>query len=155
MAGSGKAETPKYATARTDAQRLEELRGYADAHLPRFGMMPWTAPVYDESNVAGQPELYCMSSLPTAEEPDEPSCTCLTEQGTKYDLSQPECRTVARFGAPYNPYRQPREAPAVSSPPPQEQGSPAPARSVLGVVVEKAQNNAQSFPEIEQVPSTL
>lgn len=85
---------------------------YAKAHLPRFGAAPWTAPVYDGRPVTADPQLYCMSSMPSPSEPGEPSCRCLTEQGTRYELSQPECRTIARHGAPYNPYRQKREEPA-------------------------------------------
>lgn len=85
---------------------------YAKSHLPRFGVMPWTAEIFDARPAVSQPELYCMSSMPSPEEPGEPSCTCLTEQGTRYTLSQPECRTVARHGTPYNPYKQPQVAQA-------------------------------------------
>lgn len=88
---------PKYATA-TD---------YAKAHLPRFATLPHTAPIFDERAPVAQPELYCMSSLPTPGDDREASCTCLTEQGTRYQISQPECRTLARHGPEYNPYKQP------------------------------------------------
>lgn len=90
------------------ARKWETLTDYARDHLPRFGTMPWTAPVFDQRSITADPQLYCMSSL-AGEVADgqerEPSCTCLTEQGTRYELSQPECRTVARHGMPYNPYR--------------------------------------------------
>jgi len=85
------------------------LSDYATAHLPRFATMPWTAPVFDDRRITADPQLYCMSSLGgTVADGSyrEPSCTCFTEQGTLYELSQPECRTVARYGAPYNPYRE-------------------------------------------------
>jgi len=88
--------------------KWKTLTDYARDHLPRFGTMPWTAPVFDQRSITADPQLYCMSSL-AGEDADgqqrEPSCTCLTEQGTRYELSQPECRTVARHGMPYNPYR--------------------------------------------------
>jgi len=92
--------------------KWESRTAYALDHLPRFGTMPWTAPVFDQRGITADPQLYCMSSL-EGEVADgarrEPSCTCLTEQGTRYELSQPECRTVARHGMPYNPYRQARQ----------------------------------------------
>lgn len=82
---------------------------YAQQHLPRIGMMPWTAPVFDDRGITADPQLICMSSPggPDAQgEYKEASCTCLTEQGTAYDLSQPECRTIARRGPVYNPYKE-------------------------------------------------
>jgi zona occludens toxin len=82
---------------------------YAKAHLPRFNSMPWTAEVYDQRPTTADPQLFCMSSMPSAEEGGEPSCTCLTEQGTRYEMSQPECRRVARHGLPYNPYKERRQ----------------------------------------------
>lgn len=65
--------------------------------------MPWTAEVFDQRPVVADPQVFCMSSVPTASDPREASCTCMTEQGTRYDLPQPMCRTLARNGAPYNP----------------------------------------------------
>lgn len=85
---------------------------YARDHLPRFGSMPWTAPVYDGRGITADPQLFCMSSMGgrgADGKHREPSCTCLTEQGTRYELTQPECRTVARHGQPYNPYKQHRD----------------------------------------------
>ncbi|WP_374013973.1 zonular occludens toxin domain-containing protein [Pseudoxanthomonas koreensis] len=102
------------------------LTDYARAHLPRFASMPWTAPVFDERGITADPQLYCMSSMPTPSEPGEPSCTCLTEQGTRYDISQPECRTVARHGMPYNPYRERREE-RMQQPQPQHASAGRPA----------------------------
>lgn len=131
------------ADAQTDrtARNWETPTDYARDHLPRFGIMPWTAKVFDERAVTADPQLYCMSS-PGGEAADgsykEPSCTCLTEQGTRYQLSQPECRTVARHGMEYNPYRErkdDREAPpqmAVAQPAP----SAPPMHAIPGKVSE-------------------
>lgn len=97
------------AVAAPNEPRWETPTDYARDHLPRFGTMPWTAPIYDTRPVTVDPQLYCMSSsggLDAAGQHREPSCSCMTEQGTRYDLGQAECRTVARTGMPYNPYRQ-------------------------------------------------
>ncbi|RRN55360.1 hypothetical protein EIM48_11470 [Pseudoxanthomonas sp. SGNA-20] len=121
--------------------KWETLTDYARDHLPRFGTMPWTAPVFDQRSITADPQLYCMSSL-AGEVADgqerEPSCTCLTEQGTRYELSQPECRTVARHGMPYNPYRRSDEqrverpaSIAASGEPPPSSGS---MRAIAGDV---------------------
>lgn len=97
-AALGNSGTRSYATA-TD---------YARAHLPRFGTMPWTAPIYDERGVTADPQLICASTgagLDAQGQHTEASCTCFTEQGTLYELSVPECRTIARRGPMYNPYK--------------------------------------------------
>jgi Zonula occludens toxin len=117
--GQGDKPALKYAT----------LTDYARAHLPRFGSMPWTAPVYDDRPVTADPQLYCMSSYPGENAKGEwkdLSCTCLTEQGTRYEISQAECRTIARYGTPYNPYRERR----------MDQGMPPPAPEPAGFAPE-------------------
>lgn len=96
---------------------------YARAHLPRFGTMPWTAPVFDQRSLTADPQVFCMSSSPGSdanEEEQDYSCTCYTEQATVYDMTQPECRRIARHGSIYNPYRQresqpPREPPQATA----------------------------------------
>lgn len=91
-----------------DQRKWETPTDYAIDHLPRFGTMPWTAPIYDTRAVTVDPQLYCMSTsggLDALGDYREPSCSCITEQGTKYDLGPAECRTVASSGMPYNPYR--------------------------------------------------
>lgn len=83
---------------------------YAARFLPRFNTMPISAPAYDEREVVAHPRIMCMASMPglTADGTfRDATCTCLTEQGTRYELSVAECRTVARYGAPYDPYRAP------------------------------------------------
>jgi hypothetical protein len=115
--------------------------------------MPWTAPIYDANAPTVQPQLFCMSSLPSRNDTRAPSCTCVTEQGTKYDLSQPECRTVALNGAPYNPYKPPSAPPAPYVPQEQPQdAAQAHAQAVPGVVIDKAERTMGTFPESKQVP---
>lgn len=100
---------------------------YARAHLPRFGPMPWTAPVYDDRSVTADPELFCMSSLPGRDGQGEElgiTCTCLTEQGTLYALTMPECLVIARRGPVYNPYKKHREE-GVQGPAPAAMDAPA------------------------------
>ncbi len=97
-----KEKGPKYVTA----------ADYAKAHLPRIGMMPWTAPIYDDRGITADPQLFCMSSREGQGDDGEwkgNTCTCLTEQGTAYQLSPGECRNLARFGPAHNPYKERRE----------------------------------------------
>ena len=97
---------------------------YAQAHLPRFPSMPWTAPVYDDRPLTAEPELYCVlweagENIRGEWKPE--TCRCYTEQATHYaGLSDAECRTVAKRGSPYNPYRTKHDAQRVAqaSPPP-------------------------------------
>lgn len=109
---------------------------YAQAHLPRIGAMPWTAPVYDQRAVTVDPQLICMSSpggLDAQGEYQGPSCTCMTEQGTAYDLSQPECRTIARRGPAYNPYKTTQPVVAAALPAaPRAAPAGAPSTSTVG-----------------------
>jgi len=133
----------------TSGPRYASPTDYAKAHLPRFATMPWTAEIYDDSSPTGQPELYCMSSLPTASDMREPSCTCLTDQGTKYDISQGECRRVARYGVPYNPYKQ-ESRPEFAAPPGQDLQRDA---VTTASVISRGENQSQSFPEIASYKS--
>lgn len=83
---------------------------YAIAHVPRLPGQPWSAPIYDGAAPAKQPGLFCMSSMPSEDDPREPSCTCVYEDGSRYVPRGPEeCRTVARFGPEYNPYSTPAQ----------------------------------------------
>lgn len=96
-------------TDRKDQVRYANPTEYARAHLPRFGVMPWTAEIFDGREPTADPHVYCMSSR-AGEGADgewlEGGCTCLTEQGTLYALSEPECRAIARRGPVYNPYQE-------------------------------------------------
>ena len=99
QAGTSKRDPPKFAS----------LYDYAEAHLPRFGQMPWTAPVYDSREVTADPKLFCASSKPGLDaqgEWQDYTCTCFTEQSTLYELPMPECLSTARRGPIYNPYKE-------------------------------------------------
>lgn len=115
VAREGEAKPPRY----------KDAFDYAKAHLPRLGVMPWSASIYDERGITGDPQLYCMSSSEGQADDGEwkdYTCTCLTEQGTAYTLTQAECRNIARYGPAYNPYKERRDevkdyaAPVVASP---------------------------------------
>lgn len=109
-AGNGGTTVPAGPGAESEA-KWSTKTDYAESHLPRFGTMPWTAPIYDGRGVTADPQLICMSSSPgqmADGTQGDFSCTCLTEQGTYYDISVPECRLIARRGPVYNPYRQNR-----------------------------------------------
>lgn len=82
---------------------------YAVAHLPRFALMPQTAPIFDGQKPTVEPQVFCMSSE-AGEGADgwrEASVTCLSEQGTRYDATPGEARYAARYGTPYNAYKRP------------------------------------------------
>lgn len=131
IAGATAASQPRSAgRAPTDADepRWKDPHAYAQDHLPRFGTMPWTAPVFDGRAAVSDPLLICMSSPGGVDAQGDysgPSCSCMTEQGTRYEISQPECRRVARHGMPYNPYRERTQqqlayqAPTATGPSPQ------------------------------------
>lgn len=88
--------------------KWKDASEYSRDHLPRFGSMPWTAPVYDQRSVTADPQVFCMSSLPGEDAQGQQqglSCTCYTEQATLYDLDEASCRLLARRGARHNPYR--------------------------------------------------
>ncbi|RAO78186.1 zonular occludens toxin family protein [Dyella jiangningensis] len=68
---------------------------------PRVPGQPWTAPAYDQLQVQGVPDLFCIAV-------DDGRCTCHTEQGTKYEVNAGVCRAIARDGV-YNPFRKPLE----------------------------------------------
>jgi len=86
---------------------------------PRIDGQPWTAPAYDDVEIAPPPRIACMSS--------KRSCTCLTvEQGTTYATSELACRTIARLGY-FDPTYQPRNRDERAAPEPRTY---ADARSV-------------------------
>lgn len=119
---------------------------YAKAHLPRIGMMPWTAPVYDDRSITADPIIVCASSLPgpgADGEWLEATCTCFTEQGTLYDLSQPECRTIARRGPVYNPYKERSNGVEGHAPPAMATAPPVAAPAVVALDGPQAENYGQ------------
>lgn len=123
-------------TSKENKPKYASPADYAKAHLPRIGMMPWTAPVFDDREPTADPIIVCASSLPgegANGEWMEATCTCFTEQGTLYDLGQPECRTIARRGPVYNPYKE-RRSEGVQGPSPAAMAATAAAPSVGSVI---------------------
>ncbi|MBV6898070.1 zonular occludens toxin domain-containing protein [Xanthomonas euvesicatoria] len=140
-------------TARRDGPRWESPTEYAKQHLPRFGTMPWTAPVFDDRSITADPMLICMSSLAGTDaqgKHKEASCTCMTEQGTAYDLDQPQCRTIAKRGPVYNPYRQHRENEQQPAEQQQAVQGGAGAPGLNGIAVQRSTRTQGSFPESKQ-----
>ena len=138
LTGGQAATEPATDTARKEP-KYKDAADYAQHHLPRIGMMPWTAPAFDDRGITADPQLLCMSSPGgnDAQGVYKPaSCTCLTEQGTAYDLPQPECRTLARRGPVYNPYKERSREGGFHPQQPQHQQHaglmPAPAATVVG-----------------------
>lgn len=134
--------------------KWDTLVDYAKAHNPRFGTMPWTAPIFDQRPAMSDPQIVCMSSTGGNDAQGHykaPSCTCYTEQSTLYEVSEPECRTIARNGPQYNPYRTTQPPPPPSVQPMQGQGAdtsikPAP----LAVQFDKPKGMpvGATFPEV-------
>lgn len=112
--GQGGAVAPHDGTA----PRYETPTQYADAHLPRFASMPWTAPVFDQRPTTVDPQLMCMSGSAGELEGGRSTgeaCVCFTEQGTLYEMPRAQCLRTARHGPPYNPYKQLRgDAPSAA-----------------------------------------
>ncbi|WP_126970332.1 zonular occludens toxin domain-containing protein [Xanthomonas sp. BRIP62411] len=132
------------------ARTYETPTDYAKAHVARFATMPWTAPIYDGGSPAGQPQLYCMSSLAGTDAHGnhrDASCSCMTEQGTKYEISQPECRTVARNSTPYNPYKPPSIAPAPQVAPVLPVEPVVSSGAITGSVISTAPRSQGTMPE--------
>lgn len=91
-------------------RRAATVEEYVAMHQPRIATMPHSAPVFDERKAGADPQLYCMHSHAGIDGDGNyagnDSCRCLTEQGTLYLLDMAQCAYVARWGAPYNPYRE-------------------------------------------------
>lgn len=125
------------ASADPDAPRWATAADYAEAHLPRFATMPWTAPIYDQRRPVSDPQLFCMSGGPGLDANNkhtEGGCKCITEQGTDYDISEGQCRRIARGGQVYNPYRVAGQyaQPSAPLPAPSPAARPAPSAAVTG-----------------------
>lgn len=132
--------------------KWDTLTDYATDHLPRFGMAPWTAKVYDDREVTADPQLYCLSSMPGDDASgkwQDLSCTCLTEQGTAYTISQADCRTLARQGPVYNPYRRDTHSEPPSAPPEQPAQAQPPATQPGTTIGYRPGGRADIFPRSE------
>lgn len=92
--------SPMYATA----------QDYVETFTPRIESMPWTAPGFDGREVRSDPQVWCISSgagLDAVGNWRDPSAFCVTEQGTRYVISETDAHQIARWGQPYNPFREP------------------------------------------------
>lgn len=110
---AAQAEAPNGAGALPVLSFGSSVPSDADAYLaqqaPRVPDRPWSAPLYDGRNATVDPQLICMISrqgLNAQGKETLGDCVCMTEQGTRYDLPTNDCRRVARWGQPYNPFRE-------------------------------------------------
>ncbi len=73
---------------------------YMEAITPLVQDVPWSAPAFIGRNMRADPHVYCMAT--------EMTCRCVTEQNTRYEMqSDDACRELARWGEPYNPFKEP------------------------------------------------
>lgn len=106
-------ETSKRKADRPDAKPLTPYE-YAQRLLPRFPTMPESAPIYDGRPVVSVPQVFCMSSEAGRVADGtwaEASVICLTEQGTRYSLPDWQAKHLARWGRPYDAFRERRPEP--------------------------------------------
>lgn len=97
-AATGGATSARAAGAKEADEALRRA-DYAAWMRPRINGQPWTAPVWDDLQPQGVPDIYCIAV-------EDGGCSCVTEQGTKYTVEPKICRAIARDGI-YNPFRKP------------------------------------------------
>ncbi|MCE7031361.1 zonular occludens toxin domain-containing protein [Lysobacter sp. GX 14042] len=93
-----------------DKHEPEAVRDYFANLQPRVGSLPWSAPAYDDRPVIAEPRIFCMDAgrgQDAAGEWVDGGQLCVTEQGTRHVVTEAEARMLARWGEPYNPYRNP------------------------------------------------
>jgi hypothetical protein len=110
------ATAPGYPPISENGSRTTEE--YAAMLTPRIGEAPWSAPLYDDRPLTVDPLVLCAIGQPGRDSLGKhrgADCTCITEQGTPYIMADDEqrsgdarCRHVARWGQPYNPFKQDR-----------------------------------------------
>lgn len=116
QAGGGDAAAPAQGppgTRDVSALQLHEPEAVAEymANLqPRAPSLPWSAPIYDGRAAVAQPRVFCISSGEGYNGRGEwtpASVHCQTEQGTRVVMDDRQARGIARWGEPYNPFKQP------------------------------------------------
>lgn len=102
-------DPPPAASTGTRRRTYATAADYLEAHQPRMNSLPWSAPIFDGRGITADPLLFCIEAGAGHDaqgNAQEGRLHCVTEQGTPYKLPEAEARHVARWGAPYNPYRQ-------------------------------------------------
>lgn len=158
----GSVGIPKPGYSGSEARTRGTATDYVAALQPRVPGQPWSAPIYDSLSVPGDPpRVFCMEAgegVDAFGDHQSGTCGCKTEQGTRYSMPYQDCVTVARHGQ-YEPFL--RQAPAQASNAPERRSEASGASSggsvvpFRGTVISQGVNAAQSFPEVEQVPTTL
>lgn len=138
--------------------RVASAEGYVQSITPMVADVPWSAPAFVDRPVVSDPHVYCMST--------ENSCRCVTEQMTRVVVRDDVCRDVARWGEPYNPFKQPatvRQERQAQDATAQQQMPSTPAGGgrveqsgavVQGAVLNRQQRSMGSFPESPAFPTT-
>lgn len=88
----------------------EAVTEYLANLQPRSPSLPWSAPIYDGRQAVAQPRVFCIASgegYNGRGEWKEASYHCQTEQGTRVVMDERQARGIARWGEPYNPFKQP------------------------------------------------
>lgn len=88
----------------------EAVAEYLANLQPRSPSLPWSAPIYDGRQAVAQPRVFCIASgegYNGRGEWKEASYHCQTEQGTRVVMDERQARGIARWGEPYNPFKQP------------------------------------------------
>lgn len=138
--------------------RVASAEAYVQSITPMVADVPWSAPAFVDRPVVSDPHVYCMST--------ENSCRCVTEQMTRVVVRDDVCRDVARWGEPYNPFKQPataRQERQVQDTSSEQQSSATSAGGgrveqsgvpVQGAVLNRQQRSMGSFPESPQFQTT-
>lgn len=110
----------------------------AELLTPTIAGVAWSAPGWSGREVRSDPHVYCLASGHDGAD----GCTCFTEQATRFTMDLDRCYELARWGEPYNPFKQPEPASASRSSTeprtgagrsPAVEGAPAPAVAAIGI----------------------
>lgn len=125
--GVAPAERPDTATHQRTAMQSHEPDAVAEymANLTaRTPSLPWSAPIYDGRAAVAEPRVFCMASgdgLDGNGQWKAGGYHCVTEQGTRVVMDERQARAIARWGEPYNPFRNPaHQQPQQGQQPPEE-----------------------------------
>ena len=88
----------------------QAMREFIANLQPRVPSLPWSAPIYDGRNAVAEPRVFCITSAAGIDANGQHRAggyTCMTEQGTRVVMDERQAAAIARWGEPYNPFKQP------------------------------------------------